>query len=201
MSVRPPQHGRRWAGGFGFTLVEVVVALALGVTLLVAVQALVVTSFRTSVEIQSRSAAQAARELPFDLLGPDLASLPAGGGFTLGYGGLTFTTLDSLHSQRLAARHAVVVRYRGEQAAGRVRLVRQEREVEDQRFSDSGVVLTQDATAIHLEILDGRSWHDRWPLRTARTPAALRLTIEGPEGESLVHVFPLQPMRWRRHDG
>ncbi len=185
-----------------FTLIEIVVALALGVTLLVAVQGLVVSAFRASDEIERHAVHAAARTLPFDLLRQDLESQPAGGGLLLADNVLRLTTLNALRSSRPAARHAVTVQYAVEPSgSGLFRLTRRENELGKRNRKQPGVILADEISEVTLDVFDGRQWRDHWPPRIARTAYAARITIVWSDGERRQKIVRLSPLPWSRHDG
>jgi hypothetical protein len=184
-----------------FTLIEVVVGLGLGVVLLVAVQGIVVHAQRAGAALERRAAEAAVQALPFELLVQDLDSRPAGGGLSLRDGELSFTTLNALQSARIAARHVVAVGYRVERiGAGSCRLTRRERELGEQASDETGVVLASGLARAMIEIHDGRTWWDHWPLPTPRPATAVRLTTQRPACEPREQVAPVAPLRWSRHD-
>lgn len=194
-------HTRRRTRRPAFTLIEVVVALALGVTLLVAVQGLVVQAYRTSVQIEDRAARDATRTLPFALLGQDLASRPTTSGLWLQNGALSFTTLNAMQSTRVAPRHAVSVRYAYERTGdGTSRLLRRESEPGRDDRTGATVVLADGIATATIDVFDGQGWHDRWPLRVSRQACAVRIKLTWSNGEAKTQIVRLAPLRWRRHD-
>jgi prepilin-type N-terminal cleavage/methylation domain-containing protein len=198
MNARTGRCTRRPA----FTLIEVVVALALGVTLLVAVQGLVVQAYRTGVQIEGRAARDATRMLPFVLLRQDLTNRPTTGGLWLQNGVLSFTTLNAMQSARVAPRHAVSVRYACERTGdGASRLLRREAELGRDDRAGAAVVLADGIAAATIDVFDGQSWHDRWPLRVARQARAVRIKLTWSSGKTETQIIRLAPLRWRRHDG
>lgn len=185
-----------------FTLIEVVVALGLGVVLLVAVQSMVVHAYRSSVAIEEEGAQRSFQDLPFELLAQDLANLPAGAGLSLRGQVLSFNTMNAMQSDCVVARHAVDIEYAIERSAdGAVRLKRLERELDEQRAPAAGVTLAAQLESASIEIFDKGTWHDTWPLPTPRTAMAVRLTITWPDGEPQQQIIRLAPLVWRRHDG
>ncbi len=208
-TIRPPRHPlRRFVaasprGSFGaFTLVEVVIALTLGVTLLVAVQGLIVGAYRTSDEVERRAADNAAHALPFELLRLDLENRPAGGGLMLADNALRLTTLNTLQSSRLAARHAVKVQYTVEPSNdGLHRLTRREGQLGQRGQRHPGVILADGISEVTLAVFDGREWRDRWPPQITRTAYAVRFEVTWPDGEQEQLIIPLAPLAWSRHDG
>ena len=184
-----------------FTLVEVLVASGLGVAVLLALQALLVNSYRTSVTLEQRAARAAVSQLPFELLQQDLESLPVGSGFRLADATLSFTTLNALHSTRVAARHTVVAIYvLDSDYAGRPRIRRREQELGTEITEDPGVILADNLQAASLSIFDGSEWHTSWPLRTPRRARAVRLRVVSSSGQKHERIIQLTPLRWRRHD-
>jgi len=198
--VQLPAPARRGSAP-AFTLIEVVVGLALGVVLLAAVQRIVVGAYRTSGNIEQRSAADAARARPFQLLAADLQDRPAGGGLTLHDGVLTLPTLHAMQSPRVAARHVVSVRYRLEPAArGSFQIGRAEREPDDDVWTGAGVPLAEGVATVTIDVFDGERWHPEWPQSVPRMARAVRLTIEWSTGQRAERIVPLTPLQWRRHD-
>lgn len=184
-----------------FTLVEVLIGLALGVVLLIAVQSLVVHAYRVSVSIGEQSARDAARELPFELLRQDLDALTRTGNLTLEHGVLSLGSLSAMQSQRLAPRHAVRVRYAPALTdTGAYRLLRIERELGDACDVRTGVVVAGGLRSITFEVFDGREWHGTWPPRVTRRPHAVRLRIVDGRGQPRERIVRLAPQPWRRHD-
>lgn len=184
----------------GFTLIEVVIALGLGVLLLLGVQRIVVHAHRAAQAVEAVENAEGRESLPFSILGGDLASLPAGASFVLRDAALEFRTLNALQSQRMAARHTVNVRYSWRQAeSGGFRLLRTEWELDRAPGEKTGFPLAVGRTRVSFEIYDGQRWHQRWPLRTRRSARAIRLRLERRD-ESRERVLPLKPMRWSRHN-
>lgn len=194
-------ESRHPAACLASTLIEVVVALALGVLLLAGVQGIVLGAYRTATVIENQSFADARRQLPFELLRTDLQNQPAGGGLTLRGGVLWLHTMNALQSARVAARHAVGVHYRIEPAAdGLCRIVRVEQELGQAFDPETGVVLADNVERAAMEVYDGRRWHSQWPLPTPRSARAVRLAIEWGPGQREECTVVLAPLRWRRHD-
>ena len=184
-----------------FTLIEMVVALGLGILLLVVVQQMTVQAYHTARIVQDRADEATVHGLPVTLLREDLAQLPPGGGVRLEECVLSLVTTNALQSQRVATRHAVTVAYRvaPSDAIG-LQLVREESELGKARRKSSGVILVTGLQQVDLEVFDGRQWHRRWPLRMSRSATALRITIQWPNGERQQSVLRLEPLQWRRHD-
>ncbi len=192
---------RQRSRGGGFTLVEVLVALGLSVVLLGAVQGLLVQIARTSAALARQGADDARRELPLTLLGQDLAQLLAAGSLSVHDQRLSLTTLNSLQAERLAARHAVEVRYAAAPAAdGALQLLRQEWELGQSPPEDGAVVLSSDVAALTFEVFDGQRWQTQWPPSVPRAAGALRVVCRWRDGTVAQRVFRLAPLAWRRHD-
>lgn len=184
----------------GYTLIEVLVALGLGLVLAAALQRFLVGAYRISrdLEADQRTAARAA--LPFELLAADLRNLPPGGDFALDADGLRFVTLNALDTGCTAARHAVRVRYSWAQAAdARVRLRRAEQELTAVTAPGPGVLLTEPADRVVAEIFDGQHWQTRWPLPLPRRPQALRMTLTTTAARPYSRTVRLAPFEWTSH--
>jgi type II secretory pathway component PulJ len=185
-----------------FTLVEVVVALGLGVLLVVGVQGLIVQAYRTSRTLEDRAQAEAVTRLPLELLEQDLAGT-MGGDLVLTNQSLTLRTANAMQSQRIATRHVVHVRYRAVQDPdGTWRLARQEWELDAPvpEAQSSGVVVAEGLAGVHFAAFDGRSWQGTWPPRVARRLLAVRGELTRENGAPEPRVFRMAPWRWRRHD-
>lgn len=186
---------RRWA----FTLIEVLIAMGLGVLLLLGLQRIVIHAYRAAQMVESEETANARASFPFSMLAADLAGLPAGAGFVLGGRSLTFRTLSALQSDSIAARHTVNVRYTWEpDGSDELALLRTEWELEAEPEDSVAVTIAQGLQRASIEIFDGQGWHGRWPLRTARAAGAVRLRLERGDTSGM-RVMRLKPMRWRRH--
>jgi len=195
-----PAHNRS-KRGHAFTLVEVLVGLALGLLLVGSVQSLVLGSYRLANAVEVRTSAARQGQLPFELLSADLESLPAGGGLALRDGTLTFSTLNALASPRLATRHAVGVAYELEAGSGASQqLVRRERELGEDSTPGATVVLAAGLRSIAIDVFDGRQWQSRWPLPTPRAARAVRMIVEHQSGQRDERIIQLAPLEWRRHD-
>ncbi len=182
-----------------FTLIEVVVALALGVLLAAGVQSLTVHAFRTSAQLQREHTLAARRELAFILLEQDLATLPSPG-VVLSAGGLQFTTAAALQSDRTVTRNAVDVRYVVEpDRSGRQRLLRIEREP-GAASGPAGVELATALKTAQFAVFDGGDWLAVWPTGVPRAALGLRVRLEWPDGQALERRLALAPWHWRRHD-
>ncbi len=185
----------------GFTLVEVLVGMALGVLLIVTVQSLMIHVYRTGATLEREWHEEALADLPFELLAADLASRPAGGGLSLTEGALTIQSLNSMESQRAAARHAVQVRYSLDRQRPRAqRLTRNEAELDADGVPETSVELASELIGATIEIYDGQAWHVRWPLPSGRAPRALRLTLVDQDGSRRERLYLLAPRSWKRHD-
>ncbi|MEW6252155.1 MAG: prepilin-type N-terminal cleavage/methylation domain-containing protein [Planctomycetota bacterium] len=180
-----------------FTLVETLVALALGALLAAAVQGLIVHAQRTSGQVCVDQAERARRGLPFDLLGQDLAQQPAPA-LVLHDGTLGLTTTAALQSPRLAARHLVNVVYATRAAENEPCLVRSEAELNS--APGPGVALTGGLAAAEFAVFDGRHWQTAWAADPPRRARGLRLRLTWRDGQTLERVFGLGPFEWRRHD-
>lgn len=184
-----------------FTLVEVLIALALGVLLALGVQSLTLGAYRVSTQIQKEAAHAAARCLAFDILAQDLSNLPAGGGIALGNGALVMTTLNSMAAQRPVARHAVTVQYRIlTNAVTGKRLVRWEGPLGSEPLADSGVSLTDTLQSAEFKVFDGQKWQSTWPPATPQVARALRVSVTWTGSDQDERIVPLTPLRWRSRD-
>ena len=183
-----------------FTLIETVIALGLGVLLLLGVQRIVIHSYKTALFLELTESAEAELANPIELLTTDLNSRPAGSGFALRDRVLTFQTLNAMQSDRLAARHAVVVRYALKDDHESVAVTRSEWETNQTSHDATEVMIGSDLDDAAIEIFDGQRWHDRWPPQTPRSAKAVRIRIEV-NGSTKSKVIRLAPFRWRRHDG
>ena len=183
-----------------FTLIEVVVGLALGVLVVGALQSLLVHSYRVADTIQRRTDETARNSWPQELLRQDLLSRPAGDDLILRDSSLQFTTLNALQSPRIASRHAVTVRYRTECTEdNRLRLIRQEWEIGSKPPERGGVVLTDDVTAWEIAVYDGRQWCTAWPSSIPRPAYAVRVHCGGPNDMETHEVIQLVPLAWKHH--
>lgn len=177
----------------GFTLVEVLVALALAALLAITVQSLVVHAYRVSRSVEQRQAARDQGQMTLDLIEADLRSLPVGSGVELKEGALTFATLNAQRGDLLAARQMVQVRY-SRQVDGQVQ--RQEA-LPGQRIQDAaGVGLEHGIKRLALAVYDGQTWQKDWPLPAGRAAWALRVELALDEDCRVSRVVPLGPFRW-----
>jgi hypothetical protein len=198
MTRRPSVQVRRPS----FTLIEVVVALGLGVVLMVGVQRLTVQGYRAYAVLQQRQAQAGRYTLACELLGQDLAQLLSVGSLALRADTLSLTTGNAMQSTRVATRHAVVVRYAAVRCGdNRFRLLRDEHELGQESLGGSGVVLADGLTAVTWEVHDGQSWHTLWPLPVPRAARAVRVGLQWADGHQEQRVFALAPLHWGRHDG
>lgn len=183
-----------------FTLIEVVVALGLGVVLLVAIQSLIVHAYRVHATLERQRSADERDALPLALLEQDLTQRTAGGDLTLAEGNLVLDTLSALQADQLVARHAVMVRYSTQHSEhDDLRLLRQEREP-GQEPAVPPVVLAAGLTAVTFELFDGQKWHRTWPPPVSRAAGAVRVVLTWRAGAPETKIFQLTPLHWRRHD-
>ena len=183
-----------------FTLVEVMVALALGALLLAAAQRLLGFAHRTAVTVQADERARSFAAAPFDVFRDDLRMRPAGGGFSLRGGILEFVTLNALMSPTSAARHSVQVEYEAVTGRGELALERRERELEAPDEPWVALEVVRGLTAVEFAVSDGRSWQPEWPPSIPRAATAIRLRLTHADGRIDERDFPLGALRWRRHD-
>lgn len=185
----------------GFTLIEVIVALGLGLVLVFAAQSLAMYAHRAARAIETRDTARSMRELVPGLLAQDLANLTAGCGIVLAENTLALSTVHALQSPRLAARHAVAVSYvTRPRDDGRVDIVRREQERGSPAPDQPGVVLASGLQAARWAVYDGQTWQMRWPTGVPRAARAVRTTLEWSDGTRCQQVLPLTPLVWRRHN-
>lgn len=185
----------------GFSLVEVVIALGLGVLLVAAVQTLVVQAYRTSQRMQADERFAELRRLPLELCRADLAGQPIVGGLELRDGVLTLETLCDLEGNTAAVRLAIQSRYRTQSDGAELSVVRAQRPMRDPRGWSANVVIASGLKSFEVDVSDGQRWHPRWPTPTPRMPRALRIRLEGMDGVRLEEVFPVGTLLWKRHDG
>ena len=178
----------------GLTLMELLVALALGAVLLAAVQTLVVRAVRTHADWQRQAEPDAAARLLDNVLRADLSQRRETNDIQVRDGTLIVGTLHSLQKEPLAARHAVVVRYHAVDGA----LRRSERDLAEPKF-DAGIAIRA-AQKMQWEVFDGREWSARWPGSTPRAAQLLRLKFSDRENRSQVYTYSLAPARWKRHN-
>jgi hypothetical protein len=189
----------RKARSRSFTLVEVAVALALGVLLAAATQVLVVRAYRASQLLEKEDMQAAALRLPFELLRGDLLAQPSAGGIELRDGVLTFLTLCDLEGGSHATRHTVEVRYRAESAGESLVLRRAQRTIGNDAKWLSGIVAAKGLKAVSLAVFDGQRWETTWPPSVGRPARGVRVILTGRSSES-TETIPLGPCAWRRHD-
>lgn len=181
----------------GLTLIEVTVALALGVLLVAGVQVLTVRSYQTAKSLRTEITNTQSQEGWLCLLRTDLLNQTATGNLSLQNDELVITTLNDLEPTSLCTRSTVAVRYRRE-ADGF--LSRTQRDVAVESWPD-GVCVLPKVKKIDFEVFDGQFWHGQWPLpHMSRRAIGLRILIETEEGAASEVILPLSAMHWSRHD-
>ena len=180
-----------------FTLVEIVVALALAALLAVACLQLVVHAAHSSKIMEERATAMDLESWPEELLAADLAARPAGGALRLNEDGVQFATLNALQTERDVARCRAEVTYRSVPESSGTRLDRMESSAAIPSRPD--VVLVRGARSIRFSIWDGQTWHNTWPPPVPLPARALRMELTRAGQPTRSRVFPLQPLAWRRH--
>ena len=192
--------GPKHAAPRGFTLVETIVALGLGVLLLVAVQRVIVHVCRTTVAIEQLEASELRQALPFELLAADLDHRLPGDELALGARVLRFGSAHALQNPHPVPRHAVQVAYetRITDNSG-LTLERTEWEIGAARVRENAVELSNQLKAVTFEIHDGRAWHQTWPPAVPRSACLLRMTLQWTDGTVRSRTFRLAPPRWSRH--
>jgi prepilin-type N-terminal cleavage/methylation domain-containing protein len=185
-----------------FTLVEVIVALALGLLLLAGLQGMTVQAWRTANTLERQQTERDRRALVFDLLAADLAALPPVGGVEVAGSRLRLVTLHAMSAGRDAARHAVDVTWTTRGApTDRLELLRSERELGAEKPDADGCVLATDVVALNCEVFDGSRWSATWPPPAPRSPVALRIMLQRSGAQPEQRVFRLALWSWRKHDG
>lgn len=179
----------------GFTLVEVLVALTLVALLAVSVQVLTLRCQRTCTRLTERVQARDARRAALDLIAQDVSALPVAGSLSLGKDGLRLATLSALQTPRMAARHAVDVRYQLVADPNGSALIRNEREPASRDWPE-GVELASGLAAATFELFAGRSWHTSWPLAAPQAAKALRVQLAWADGTAENLLLPLAPLAW-----
>ncbi len=187
----------------GLTLIELVIALALGALIAVALQTLAVRAYSSHKLVVERDRTARRGELPRTVFEHDCRNRAAGDDFELAGNMLRFRTLMAFQSERAATRHAVEVRYTIVHEDDETVLLRAERELGDQAAWSSPLRLGQ-AQRIDIAVFDGRMWHSSWPLAIRRNAHAIRLRLSGGDGASGTPRFHesrvrVQPPRWRNH--
>lgn len=184
----------------GFTLVEILVALALSGLLVMGLQAMLVGARRAERRLAARTAAGRSSAVLADWLHQDLENLTAGSQPQLQDNQLLLTTVNSLRSQRPTPRAAVNVRYRLVPVAqGELRLERSEWDFGTDA-PPQGVPLGPELRASQWQVFDGRQWVQRWPPPTPRPGRALRWNWQISDGNSGQVIIPLAPLMWRPRD-
>lgn len=183
-----------------FTLIEVIVALALSGLLVVGLNGMSVGAHRAAGTVQQRSE-QVRRSSHFgNLLRDDLDNRSPGNEVTLNSGHLRLSTMNSLANQRMTTRHGVEVEYALESgAADNGVLLRREWELSQEPGTD-GIPVLKGIKSVRFHVFDGQKWLDAWPPPVFRPGRALRIDIAGADGKPRTEVIALSPIRWRRHD-
>jgi hypothetical protein len=182
------------------TLVEVVVALALGVLLVTGVQTLVVRSHQTARALETENADRERDRLPLELVRQDAAALPVTGSLELREGTLRMTTLCDLEAASERIRHAVDVRYHSVRESDGLALRRAQRDVGLDVPWSNGVAIAKGLQAVRFEIFDGQRWETSWPPSTPRATRAMRIALTWAGEKKSEHVIALGPLHWRGHD-
>lgn len=183
-----------------FTLIEVIVALALSGLLVVALNGMLVSAHRAARFVEQRSDQVRRSSHLGNLLRADLDNRLPGNDVTLKSGHLRISTTNSLTNQRLTTRHAVQVEYASEAGLpGHGELRRREWEFNQEPSAD-GIPILKSALSVSFRIFDGMKWLDAWPPPVFRPGRALQIDITGDDGKTRTDVIPLYPHRWRRHD-
>ena len=185
----------------GFTLVEVLVAVALSTGVVIAVQTLLVRTLASARAIEHQQTAAAERTAGLDLLADDLAALAVGRELRVApEGPLSIATLNSLCLNSGHVRHAVRVRYVWEPDHRGGALVRREYDVAEDENSPAAIaVIVARIAAWRVTVWDGQSWSTAWPPATPRPPVAVRVWIKRTSGEESERVIQLAPRAWRTH--
>lgn len=182
------------------TLVEVLLALAIGALLTLLVQVFVVRTYLIHRTLAQRDVKWAQSQLPFRVLAADLANLPQQGTIALHNEELVVTTLQALAVPEVGARRLVRVRYTLRTHSGQFGLHRYEQLAADDSPWHSDALLVSSVRAVRWEIYDGKEWYTKWPPPDPRPPAALRITLEGTESSVAQRIILLTALPWRRHD-
>lgn len=154
----------------GLTLIEVVVALALGVVLVVGVQTLTVRAHHAARHLRAQEASTRRTEALHDLIRTDLLSMPSVGNMAVRDGELQVTTLNNLEPDSSRTRQTVSVRYRAVENTGSYPLERAQRNARQEQWP-AGAVLAPYVQAVTFDVHDGRSWQTGWPPQTLSRPA------------------------------
>lgn len=185
-----------------FTLVEVVVSLALGATLLCAALALVVQSQRLHGRLTAAAVVADQRMLPLRLLQDDLAASPSGAGIILDDYGVQFDTFNAFATPRAVGRCPTRVRYLIERSNdGSIGITRQEQE---RGAFDSAEALYSRLDSPMAEfrctLFNGRQWHSKRTSEDAWPVWALAVEYRARDDSEITRrVFPLAPPAWRHH--
>ncbi len=183
----------------GFTLVELLVALALAALLIAVVQRVLLHLRRSSARLEATQPKDRSTAAALRLLRQDLENLPVGGAIELHEGRLAFVTLSALQTQRLAARQAVAVEHIWEASADGWRWRRRERAL-DAPPVPGGILLADGLREVAVEMFDGRQWQSRWPMATPRAARMLRMRfgLRAPEDPAV--LISIRPLACRRTD-
>ncbi len=178
------------------TLIEVIVALALGLLLVMTVQSLAVSAHRTHTILSERIATTRSTRVIEEVLRYDLSNLAAPVGVEIRDGRLTIGSLLRLSSERQAARERASVTYALEEGA----LVRLERESTKEDAFVARVVVAGDISRFEALVHDGQAWRATWPTQVPRAVRAIRVIVTDAKRTHAVTV-PISPIKWSRHDG
>ncbi len=189
-------------GRRGFTLIEVVVAMALGVLLLTAVLGLVVRSRQLHDRFMQQARGQDLLAAPLRILADDLRAAGPGAAIDLRDGSLTFDTVNAMHSTRLVPREQTRVRFALVPDAGHAaRIVRMEHPRGAFDGPDAASMpLGGSVEELQIRAFDGREWHAERRTEAAWPVVAIAVEIRfEPQDEVTRHVFPIRPPPWRHH--
>lgn len=179
------------------TLIEVVIALALGVLLVAGVQVLMVRAHQSAKIVRAQVAESQVRDGWTALLQCDLANLATTGNLALKNNELVLATLNNLDPKSARARSTVAVRYRRESDGT---LSRSQRGLTDEEWPE-GAVLLRGLHSLTLEISDGQCWSGAWPRQHMNQRArGLRITWTLAGHPEIQRTMPLAELHWGRHD-
>ncbi len=178
------------------TLIEVIVALALGLLLVMTVQSLAVSAHRTHSILSDRIASTRNSRVVEEILRYDLNNLAAPVGVEIRDGRLTIGGLLKLSSDRQAVRERISVTYAVEDAT----LVRLERESAEEEPRVARFIAGNEVSRFEALVHDGQAWRATWPTQVPRAVRAIRVIVTDTDQTHAVTV-PISPIKWGRHDG
>lgn len=193
----------------GVTLLEVLVALALGVLLAAGVQTMVLRAHQVHEELRQRDQESRRTSAWRDLLRSDLAAMTTRSAFSLHDGRLELTSLQDLAADSWKTRSTVWVTYTAVPVGPALRLTRRQSRPSQSdpapqeatsAGSSSELALVDGLRSVTFEVFDGRQWHAEWPLPAARRGLALRVLLQRDTAIAEELLVPLLPARWKRHD-